>query len=125
MRHERDALLGPFPLGNIVDNNNQMSRDSGGIAGNDAARREDTRLAFRHFDFIVVGAPADRTAPAASESDASIRSASCRLVDLEYGFPQNFVAADLEHRFKGPVHQHELARDGIFHDHGDRNVFND
>ncbi len=57
VRHERDALLRLLPLGNIVDNNNQMSRHSRGIAGYDAARRQNTCLAFRHFDFIVAGRP--------------------------------------------------------------------
>ena len=124
VRHERNSLLGLLPLGNIVNNNNQMSRHARGIAGYDAARRQNTGFAFRHFDFIVVRAPAECTS-----QRLGIRCIHpfgvLPLVDFEYGFPQNFVAADLEHHFKCPVHQHELARDGIFHDDGDRNVFND
>ncbi len=124
MRHEGDALLGPLPLGDIVDNNNQMFRGAHRIASHDAARCKDTRLASRHFDFIIVRAPADR--PGESLGIGCVHPLGVLpLIDLKYGFPQNFVAAHLEHRFKCPVHKHKLARDGILHDDGDRNVFND
>ena len=123
MRHERDALLRSLSFGDVIDDNQQMSRDAASVTDHDAAGREDARLAIREFDVVVIRASAER----ASEG-LGIRCVHplgvLPLINLEHRLPENVAAVDLEHCLKCAVDEYKFARDGIFHDDRNRNVFN-
>ena len=124
VRHEGDALLGPFPLGDVFDDEREVFRLVMLVTNDDAAGRQHARAALRYFHFVF-----GRGHAAVELNGLAVRLVEyrrvMRAVNILRMLAYQCRVRQADHGLELPVHKCEFEGLGVLDDDGNRNVLDD